>query len=164
MATNRGKVIVIKQDRFFQAMKKNSVTSQEVLRVINEAIAKCELALNLMGEPAANEQAPKSDGQEAFKRFMAALGDALHRAGDMVTVSDNVSWVKIEGRNGHRVYVAKGKNSVGRVDSTLPPDVVPGAMPAGRRNGRIASWLPASTEAVARAIEIIASNACKPLK
>jgi hypothetical protein len=95
----------------------------------------------------------------AFEQFMAALRDPLRRAGSRVRVSQIAGWVKIEGQQGHKVYIAKTMTGVSRIESTLNPELVRGAKapdPGRRRNGRIASWLPARPEAVAQAIDVLA--------
>lgn len=103
-----------------------------------------------------SEPPPQQDrgGKVAFEEFMAQLSGALRRAGDNVSVTEHSRWVKIESkRNGHKVYVAKGKNQVNRIETTLPPDLVPGAMEPDRKNGRIAAYLPADPKVVASAIQ-----------
>ncbi len=95
----------------------------------------------------------------AFEEFMARLRTTLDKAGDAVQVTENAAWVKIESRrNGHKVYVNKGKTLVTRVESTLPPSAVPGATEPGRPNGRIASWIPADPAAVERAVQVLAGS------
>lgn len=87
------------------------------------------------------------------------LSSALRRAGNTVDVSENVAWIKIESRkNGHKVYIAKGKNSVNRVESTLPPNLVPGATEPDRKNGRISSYIPADPKLVGIAIRHLAQD------
>lgn len=97
------------------------------------------------------------EGPAAYEQFMAALKDPLRKAGNKVRVSDNAGWIKIEGMQGHKVYIAKTKTGVSRIESTLDPDLIEGASPPDRKNGRIASWIPARTESVAEAIELLAT-------
>ncbi len=95
-------------------------------------------------------------GRVAFEEFMAQLSGILRKAGDAVEVTEHSRWVKIESRkNGHKVYVAKGKNQVNRIESTLPPEAVPGATEPDRKNGRIASFIPADPKAVSAAIRAL---------
>lgn len=105
------------------------------------------------GTPSTMEQDDQPSGQVAFEQFMAQLHGILRKAGDNVSVTEHARWVKIESRrNGHKVYVAKGKNQVNRIESTLPPELVPGAVEPDRKNGRIASYIPADPKSVALAI------------
>ena len=112
------------------------------------------------GEPmSASLAPPEKPGEVAFEEFMAQLSGVLRKAGDAVSVTEHSRWVKIESkRNGHKVYVAKGKNQVNRVESTLPPNLVPGAVEPDRKNGRIASYIPADPKAVAQAIRQLAQS------
>ncbi len=100
---------------------------------------------------------PRQSSRPAFEQFMASLREPISRAGDRVRVSEIAGWVKIEGMQGHKVYIAKTVTGVSRVESTLDPRLISGARPpdAGRRNGRIASWLPARIETVGEAIELL---------
>jgi hypothetical protein len=96
------------------------------------------------------------EGRVAFEEFMAQLSGILRKAGDAVDVTEHSRWVKIESRkNGHKVYVAKGKNQVNRIESTLPPELIPGATEPDRKNGRIASYIPAEPKAVTTAIRAL---------
>jgi hypothetical protein len=102
---------------------------------------------------------PRSNAPAAFEQFMAALRDPLRKAGRKVRVTEIAGWVKIEGQQGHKVYIAKTVTGVSRVESTLDPKLVKGAKAPDegrRRNGRIASWLPARPESVAQAIDVLA--------
>lgn len=102
----------------------------------------------------------KHEGPAAFDQFMAALRDPLKRAGDKVKVSSNAGWIKIEGAaNGHKVYIAKTKTGISRIESTLDADLITGAIPYEGSNGRIASSLPPETEAVTEAIQLLVSLA-----
>ena len=97
----------------------------------------------------------------AFKQFMLALREPLERAGSSVSVSTLTGWVKITSLDGHKIYIAKTVTGVSRVESTLPPELIPGAQPpdpSTRPNGRIASWIPARPEVVARALGIRAAG------
>lgn len=98
-------------------------------------------------------------GRVAFEEFMAQLSGVLKKAGNTVDVSENARWVKIESRkNGHKIYVAKGKTQVNRVESTLPPDLVAGSEEPDRKNGRIASYLPPDPKSVGEAIRHLAQS------
>jgi hypothetical protein len=99
------------------------------------------------------------EGRVAFEQFMAQLSGVLKRAGNTVDVTENARWVKIESKkNGHKIYVAKGKTQVNRIESTLPVDLVPGAEEPDRKNGRIASYLPADPKVVSDAIRHLAQS------
>ena len=133
-----------------------AVDKDHALKVIELSIARIE---HLLAELETGE------GRIAFKRFMSYLQDPLTKVKGMVRIKNNASWVKIESiLNGHRIYISKGKVAVGRVDSTLPPELIEGAKAPGRRNGRIASWIPAEPAAVAAAIQLLGSSTIKPLK
>lgn len=95
-------------------------------------------------------------GRPAFEQFMAALKDPLRRAGKRVRVTEIKGWVKIEGQQGHKVYISKTKTGVSRVESTLDPSMIEGAQPPDRPNGRIASWIPAYPDVVGEAIGLLA--------
>ena len=56
------------------------------------------------------------------------------------------------------LYVAKGKNQVNRIESTLPVDLVPGAVDPDRRNGRIASYIPARRASPIQALVALTSE------
>lgn len=101
---------------------------------------------------------PRGDGDNmSLDQFMAKLRPIIKLAGVRLAVTDNKSWVKIVGQH-DKVYISKGKLSVGRVESTLAPDVVEGSVapPEDRDNGRIRSWIPADTTSVSAAIRYIA--------
>lgn len=98
------------------------------------------------------EDEPQSS-HAAFEAFMSKLQGIIGKAGNSVSVTEHARWIKIEGvKNGHKVYVAKGKNQVTRIESTLPPKLIPGATAAEKKNGRIASYIPATPLAVGAAI------------
>jgi hypothetical protein len=105
------------------------------------------------GETATQEGGGSRGGKVAFEEFMAQLEGVIRKAGDNIDVTEHSRWVKIESlKNGHKVYIAKGKNQVSRIESTLPPNLVPGAVEPDRKNGRIASYLPPDPKAVSVAI------------
>lgn len=111
------------------------------------------------GTVSGQEQGADSSGLVAFEEFMAQLSGILRKAGDAVDVTEHSRWVKIESRkNGHKVYVAKGKNQVNRIESTLPPELIPGATEPDRRNGRIASYIPADPKVVSEAIRALVQS------
>lgn len=111
------------------------------------------------GTVSGQEQGADSSGLVAFEEFMAQLSGILRKAGDAVDVTEHSRWVKIESRkNGHKVYVAKGKNQVNRIESTLPPELIPGATEPDRRNGRIASYIPADPKVVSVAIRALVQS------
>jgi hypothetical protein len=95
----------------------------------------------------------------AYEEFMAALETALDRVADRIQVSERKGWIKIESLvNGHKVYIAKSKTAVSRIESTIPANRIKGAAEPDRANGRISSWIPADPNLVAQAIEILASE------
>lgn len=130
------------------------------LAAIDKAVGQIERILADM-----EKQDHTESTRVAFQRFMLDLAPALKGMGDRIRVQHNVSWIKIESMvNGHKVYISKNKLAVGRVDSTLPPELVPGARHAGRYNGRISSWLPADVGAVSEAIVLLGSEQIRSLK
>jgi hypothetical protein len=129
-----------------------TVDRGEALRLLAESISKCERLMALL------ERERPTEDRSAYAAFMRRLAPTLEECGERLRVTPNVTWLKIEGMTtGHRVYISKGKFAVNRVDSTLPPEVVPGAVTPTNRNGRIASWLPADAETVAYAIRLISA-------
>ena len=135
----------------------------EFYRSAERAVAQIEMIMGTVESD--RDRDGITESQAAFRQFMAALQAAIEEVGPAVEVSQTVGWVKIESmRNGHKVYVSKGKLAVGRIDSTLPPGLVTGSQKPGRYNGRIASWLPADTGAVAEAIRLLADSSLKPLR
>ncbi len=101
---------------------------------------------------------PRGDGDNmSLDQFMAKLRPIIELAGHRIKVTENKSWVKIVGQH-DKIYVARGKLKVGRVESTLTPDVVLGSVapPQERENGLIKSWIPADSMAVGEAIRHIA--------
>ncbi len=133
---------------------------ERTLKAIDGAVARIETILRDMAEA---ERAERN--MTAFERFMHSLRATLEQAGPLLSVRSNVSWIKIESRvNGHKIYVSKGKVAVGRVDSTLPAELVPGAKRAETYNGRIASWIPADVERVKNAIDLLVDDRMEPLK
>ncbi len=101
----------------------------------------------------------RSGSRMSFEQFMAALQDPIRRAGPKIRVTEITGWIKIEGQQGHKLYVSKTKTGVSRVESTLSPEMIDGALPPDRRNGRIASWIPAQVGPVADAIDLLADLA-----
>lgn len=133
---------------------------EAALSAIDRAVGQIERILADM-----EVQDKRQANDAAFQRFMVELAPALKGLGDRIRIQHNVSWIKIESMvNGHKVYISKGKLAVGRIDSTLPPDLVPGARHAGRYNGRIASWLPADPDSVSKAITLLGSEQVKAMK
>ena len=92
----------------------------------------------------------------AFEAFMGRLNAVLARYADSLKVTELEGWMKIEGPQGHKIYITKTKTVVNRVESTLDPDLIKGAE-ASTGNGRIASVLPATTKAVAEAVRLLAT-------
>lgn len=124
-----------------------------------EASARVASALGAGGEDIEEEgEIIPEHGTPAFQGFMARLAEAIDRGGRTLHVTENAAWVKIEStKNGHKIYISKGKNQVNRVESTLPPEIITGATEPGRPNGRIASWIPAEVGAVEEAIDALST-------
>lgn len=139
---------------------KTVVDKRDLMRDLAKSIADAERLLALI------EQAPAvQEERMAFHAFMSRLEPTIRECSDRVKVISNVSWIKIEGlTTRHKVYISKGKLAVNRVDSTLPPEAVPGAVVPTGKNGRIASWLPADAESVAYAVRLISSDETPPRK
>lgn len=94
-----------------------------------------------------------------FDMFMERLRPVMEPLLPWLLVVDNRTWTKVESlRSGHRVYISRGKLAVGRVETTLEPELVPGSLRPPRPNGLIRSFLPADTGAVGQAIRIM----CEP--
>lgn len=148
-----------------EAAKEAAQAASNAAEAVAVALESGEVDESLIGMEEATpsshppSRAQPSGGQVAFEEFMAQLSGVLRKAGDNVTVTEHSRWVKIEGvKNGHKIYVAKGKNTVNRIECTLSPDLVHGAVESDRKNGRIASYLPADPKAVAEAIQVLAKT------
>jgi len=127
-----------------------SHTSRErALSEIDSALSRIEgLLTELKGEG--------PDSGFAFRKFMDSLRPAITRLGTRVEVVENSAFMQIRSAvNGHRIYISKGKVVVGRIDSTIPLGYVEGSVPPKHHNGNIRSWIPADTEAVSKAIELL---------
>lgn len=133
---------------------------ERALKAIDTTLARIDRVLADM-----EAQDKRESTSRAFERFMVNLSPSLRGMDSLVKIENNVSWIKVQSLvNGHKVYISKGKLAVGRVDSTLPPDLLPGALHPTRYNGRIASWLPADVKVVARAIMLLGSEQVTPIK
>jgi hypothetical protein len=97
-----------------------------------------------------------AEGPLAFEAFMSKLDSTIRKYSDRVKITELEGWMKIEGRQGHKVYITKTKTVVNRVESTLDPDLIKGATPMAG-NGKIASVLPATVRAVNEAIQLLAT-------
>lgn len=109
--------------------------------------------------------ATRAGGGSAYEEFVRAV---RHHAGGQVwsrvLVIDQSAWVQIRGAAG-RVYVAKTRQVVSRVESTLRPEMVPAFPPPppgsvnatrpDRPNGRIQSWVRADERLVAGVVTLI---------
>lgn len=98
-------------------------------------------------------------GAKAYEKFIEAI---RNRVGpdvwDGISMEEQASWVKLEGKlSGERVYIARTVNTVSRVESTLPPEAVPGCTKPDRMNGSILSWVPANEETCAEVVTLIAT-------
>ncbi len=152
--------------RAAEAAQKAAAAASDAAEAVVVALEQGDIDESMVGQeeigvsPLPEEQGQGGEsGKLAFEEFMAQLSGALRRAGNTVDISENAAWVKIESRkNGHKVYVAKGKTSVNRVESTLPPNLVAGATEPDRKNGRIASFIPADPKAVSEAIRHLAQD------
>ena len=93
----------------------------------------------------------------AFEEFLTRLQGVINEIA-AVRVQDRAGWIKIENfTTGHKVYINKGVTAVTRVESSLPPDAVKGAQAPEFYNGRIASLIPPTVEAVSEAIRALGS-------
>lgn len=136
------------------------LSTEQTLDAVDMALARIEA---ILAEMEGRGHPKREDGREAFLQFMEVLRGPLARQEDRVRVSETSGFVKLTSLvNGHRVYVSKGKLRVGRVDCTLPPGLVPGSVRPTYYNGRIASWLPADTVSVAKAIELLGDSDIPP--
>lgn len=102
----------------------------------------------------------KRTGPKAYEAFIDALKERVGEAiWDGIHVEEQSTWVKLEGKeSGQRLYIAKTSTVVSRVESTLPPEAVPGCTQPDKVNGNIRSWVPANEEACAEAIRVIAAH------
>jgi hypothetical protein len=136
------------------------LSKEQTLDAVDKALTRIEAILTEMEartEPEAREE--RESSRAAFRRFMDELRGPISRQRGRVRVSETLGFMKITSLvNGHRLYISKGKVRVGRVDSTLPLGLVPGAVRPTYHNGKIASWLPANAEAVGKAIEVLGSR------
>lgn len=99
------------------------------------------------------------DGKSAFEEFMTTLRQPIRQGGNKLRVTDNAGFVKIESlRNGHKIYIAKTKTVVNRIESTIPPDMIMGALEPERDNGRIVSLLPADPAVITDAIHFLVES------
>lgn len=133
---------------------------EQTLDAIDDALRRIDAIMAELGDRqgtgGATATAPE---RTAFRRFMASLVAPLARQGKRLRVTETGTHVKIESLvNGHRLYVSKGKVRVGRVDSTLPPALIPGAVRPTHHNGRIVSWIPTTPEHVTAAIELLGTE------
>lgn len=111
------------------------------------------------GTPSVGRTPTQEKEAPAFEEFMAAIEPALKRGGAAITISDNRGWMKIESKsNGHKIYIAKSKNTLSRIESTLPIAAIEGAWEPERPNGLITSRLPVEVTKVVQAIELLISS------
>jgi hypothetical protein len=140
-----------------EAAREAATAASTAAEAVVVALESGEIDEAMIGMEAHGTAEKPDASRAAFEGFMAELQGVLKKAGNTVSVTEHARWVKIEGvKNGHKVYVAKGKNHVSRIESTLPPNLVPGAVEPDRKNGRIQSYIPADPKAVAAAIRQLA--------
>ena len=107
------------------------------------------------------------EGATAYSAFVEGVRELVgSETWKQVDVLDQSAWVQIKGRRG-RIYVAKTRGVVSRIESTLSPEEVPdyptpegvvGASEPDRPNGNIRSWLWADMGLVAEAVKVIAGR------
>lgn len=104
--------------------------------------------------------------QQAYQAFVEAVRRLVGEpTWGRLSVLDQASWVQLRGERG-RIYVAKTRGVVSRIESTLSPEEVPvipeppeggvNASEPDRPNGNIRSWLRADAGVVAGAVRVIA--------
>ena len=107
---------------------------------------------------------PSAHHEDAFEELLAEIRPTLEASASDLDVTVNAAWVKVESRvNGHRLYIAKGVRSVNRAQSTLPPESIMGSTVPARRNGRIASQVPATLWGITAAIDLMCSRSTPAL-
>lgn len=163
MTTHKDTEITASTSNVTTPRRSRRVTPAELLHVIDTAREAAQAASDAVDAVSQAIESgavkPTNEGKVAFEEFMAKMAGTLKKAGNSVEVSEKAGWIKIEStKNGHKIYVSKGKNKVSRIESTLSPDLVEGATEPDRRNGRIASLIPANTEAVESAIDHLVND------
>lgn len=111
------------------------------------------------GDPATGSEEERPKAYEQFVDAVRALvGD---EAWEQMEVKVQRAWVQVASRRNasDRLYIAKARLRVSRVECTLPPGSIPEATEPDRPNGSIRSSLPANEEVVARAITLMARRA-----
>lgn len=99
-------------------------------------------------------------GPPAYEAFMAAV--SAHAKALGLDVKEQKHFFQIFAGTGHKLYVAKDKKSVNRVDTTLPRTalVVNGrdiSLPLDTPNGRIACHIDPTVESVLTALDVMAN-------
>ena len=104
------------------------------------------VAVEVVAE-AASEKLP------AWEQFIQALSLA-----EGVKREDKKSFVKFEGGNGHKIYVAKQADEVKLVETTLEVEGQDGTLPLPKPNGRIACRLVPSPENVSKFLALLTES------
>lgn len=144
----------VETEKFKSQIKDLSDASE--LKALSDAIARIERILVHIEDRDKSRATVEREERTAFERFMFGLRDTMKEVSPMVKVKSNVSWIKIESLvNGHKIYISKGKLSVGRVESTMPTWMINGAIRPGFKNGKISSWLPPTVDAVKQALKLL---------
>ena len=125
---------------------------EETLSAIDVALSRIDGVLAELG----SERESGSDSRFAFRKFMDRLRRPIASQGERVEVLEGSAYMQIRSRvNGHRIYISKGKTSVGRVESTIPLGYINGSIQPTHHNGNIKSWMPAEVGLVSKAIELL---------
>ena len=106
-------------------------------------------------------EAPKEKAVPAHLAFVAASKAHADLLG--LSQKDQKGFFQVwNATTGHKLYIAKQGRSVTRIDTTLPMSALDGiCLPLDKPNGRIACHVQPTTEAVALALEVLASYSDK---
>lgn len=142
-------------DRALQTVREAAVVASNAL---DAAVTVAESVLAVQEQPSNDppQGEPPSEEKPAFLAFLDAVKENIHRAElNGARIEQLTGWVKIEAANRHKIYIATTKTGVNRVESTIPPSMIPGASSPERENGAIRSLIPPTQEAVAMAIDVM---------
>lgn len=105
--------------------------------------------------------APRKEHPPAYREFLARVRRMVGPSYDRLDVREEASFVMLRSpATGQRVYVSRGKNTVGRVTTTLPRAVLNGTIPLPHgdgSNGRVTCMLIPQPEVVAEAVRRLAT-------
>lgn len=104
---------------------------------------------------AAAETSAEASKVPAWEQFLAALSLAEHPE---IKVEERKGWVKLEGKNGHKIYVAKQTDEVKLVETTLEVSGLDGTLPLPKPNGRIDCRLVPTPDNVAQFLSLLVSG------